>query len=84
VSLFDKTKVGKIIKVTSGLLVGKYVMIAKEFKKGYGVIADQSDWPSDIPLEYNALYVEHTSTSEVTEEEETLIKLKFPNAEQFE
>lgn len=84
-----KTKVGTIVKVTGGILKDKFGMVAKEFPKtdthaqGYGVIVDQSDWPAVVPTKYNAIYVKKDRCLELSEEEQILLRLKFPNSDQF-
>jgi ribosomal protein L14E/L6E/L27E len=90
-SWLTKPKVGQIVKVTGGILRDKYGMIVKEYptiegrnQDGYGVIVEPSDWPSAVPASYNAIYVMKSRCLELTEEEQTLLKLKFPNPDQFE
>jgi len=88
--LKSKTKVGTIVRVTGGLLLDKYVMIAKEYEdtkdhvEGYGVVPEPSDWPSAVPTSYNAIFVRKDRALELSEEEQTLLKIKFPNPDQFE
>lgn len=81
-SLLSKSQVGRIIQVTGGVLKGKYAMIVKEFDEGVGVITDPSDWPI-VPLKFNAIWVANDRISEVTEEVETMLRIKFPDAKQF-
>lgn len=81
-SLLTKSQVGKIIQITGGLLKSKYAMIVKEFDEGVGVITDPSDWP-DVPLKFNAIWVANDRIGEVTEEVETMLRIKFPNPKQF-
>ena len=76
--------IGKIVKVTKGILYDKYAMIAAVYDTGYGVITDPSDWPSEIPIRYNAIFVPKEEVVEVSEEVQTLLKLKFPDSKQFE
>jgi hypothetical protein len=84
-------KVGKIVKVHEGLLRGKYAMIVRSFDKGVGaspdkgvgVITEQTDWPTVVPAKYNALFVLNKSLTEILEEEETTIGVKFPRPSQF-
>lgn len=83
-SIFSKTSIGKIVKVTDGLLKGKYVMIAKEYDKGYGVVTDPSDWPSEVPIEFNAVYLPFDRVVDITKDEETMLSLKFPRPDEFE
>lgn len=83
-SLFTKSKIGTIIKVAKGRLGGKYAMVAKEYKNGVGVVTTQEDWPTDVPLEYNGYFIDKDNYVEVSKEEQTLLKLKFPNPDQFE
>jgi len=89
-SFLTKPKVGLIVKVTGGILRDKFAMIAKEFPEiegrplGYGVIVDQSDWPLAVPTSYNAIFVKKDRCLELSDEEQTLLKLKFPNPDQFE
>ena len=82
--IFSKFKVGRIIKVGCGILRGKYAMIAKEHDGGFGVVTDPSDWPSEVPAEFNAIFISADCVVDIPEEAETMLKLKFPNPEQFE
>lgn len=83
-SIFSKTRVGKVIRVNGGVLQNKFAMIAKEFKEGVAVVVEQSDWPSEAPTSYNALYIDNARVTELSEEEQTLLKIKFPHPDQFE
>lgn len=82
--LFSRTRVGQVIRVNGGVLRDKFAMIAKEYKEGVAVIVEQSDWPSEAPSMYNAIYVDNKRITELSEEEQTLLKIKFPHPEQFE
>lgn len=85
-SLFkeERGRVGTIIKVAEGRLGGKYAMVAKEYKEGVGVVTAQEDWPVDVPSEYNGYYVGNDNIVEIPLEEQALVKVKFPNPDQFE
>lgn len=83
-SIFTKSKIGKVVKITQGRLQGKYAMIAKEYEEGYGVVTDSADWPSFVPLEYNALFMAFDQVVEISAAEETMISVKFPNPDEFE
>jgi len=90
VSFFAKTRIGSIVKITGGVLRDKYAMIVGVFPKtktadaGVAVIVDPSDWPAEVPSAFNAIYVLEERVLELTKEEQALLKLKFPNPDQFE
>ncbi len=82
-SIFSPVRVGTVIKVNGGALRDKFAMIVKEYKKGVAVIVEQSDWPTYVSMAFNAIYITEERITELSEEEQTLLKLKFPNPSQF-
>lgn len=75
---------GRVVKVNKGVLKDKYAMIVKGWDKGYSVVPEAIDWPKEVPTEYNAIYVQKESVTEITQEEVTLLVVKFPDASQYE
>lgn len=75
---------GRIVKVHEGVLKDKYVMIVKKWDNGYSVVPEATDWPTSVPTEYNAIYVKKDEVLEVTEEEQTMLRVKFPSHDQYE
>jgi len=89
-SLFNKSRVGIVVKITGGILDGKYAMVAKEHPKtekhqeGYSVVVEIADWPPEVPTSFNAIFVSVDRVLELTENEQAMLKIKFPNPSQFE
>ena len=83
-SIFSSSIIGKLVHVNEGLLNDKVAMIVKEYEEGYGVVPQKIDWPAAVPAEFNALYVPKNKVTDLTDEEETIWKLKFPDPKQFE
>lgn len=83
--IFRKTKEKKIVKVSDGILTGKYVMVVKEWDDGVSVVPEATEWPAEVnPNEFNAIFVSTRAFIEIPLEEQTLLGVKFPDASQYE